>query len=188
MRGSRTLALPFVFRAAFPVRSGTTALTIEREVQEGYRPSCKLKQEPAVMIPVTRRIVLEDEEIEESFIRASGPGGQNVNKVSTAVQIRFDARRSPGLPDDVFERLVRIAGKRMTRDGVIIITAQRYRSQERNREDAIARLVEMIQEAAVRPAVRRETRPTYGSKQRRLAAKAKKSQVKSLRQSKPGLD
>jgi len=140
------------------------------------------------MIPVTRRIVLQDEEVEESFIRASGPGGQNVNKVSTAVQIRFNAMASPSLPDDVRERLVRIAGKRMTREGVIVITAQRFRSQERNREDAVERLVEMIREATVRPVVRRETKPTYGSKQRRLESKTKRGQVKSLRRSKPGFD
>jgi ribosome-associated protein len=133
------------------------------------------------MIPVTRRISLDEREIEESFIRSSGPGGQNVNKVETAVQIRFDVRQSPSLPDDVRVRLEKLAGSRLTLDGVLIITAQRFRSQERNRADAVDRLVELIREAAVPPIKRRPTKPTKGSKERRLEAKGRRSEIKNMR-------
>ena len=111
------------------------------------------------MIPVTANIVLDESEITESFVRASGPGGQNVNKVSSAVQLRFDARRSPSLPADVRSRLESLAGSRLTRDGVIIITAQRHRAQARNREDALARLLDLIRRAAHPPLKRRATKP-----------------------------
>ena len=133
------------------------------------------------MIPVTRRIALDEREIEESFIRSSGPGGQNVNKVETAVQIRFDVRQSPSLPEDVRVRLEKLAGSRLTLDGVLIITAQRFRSQERNRADAVDRLVELIREAAVPPIKRRPTKPTKGSKERRLEAKGRRSEIKNMR-------
>src|SRR5882757_20094 len=112
------------------------------------------------MIRITDQISIDESELEESFVRSSGPGGQNVNKLSTAVQLRFDVRHSPSLPNDVSIRLQRLAGKRLTRDGVLIITAQQHRTQERNRQDARDRLVALIQEAAVRPIVRRPTKPT----------------------------
>ncbi|CAD5259286.1 conserved hypothetical protein [Bosea sp. 62] len=139
------------------------------------------------MIQVTPSIAIDDSEIEESFVRASGPGGQNVNKVSTAVELRFDARRSASLPNDVALRLMKLAGSRLTQDGVIVIMAQEHRSQSRNREEALARLVELIRQAEVRPKVRRVTKPTKASKERRLASKEKRSSVKSTR-GKPRFD
>ena len=138
------------------------------------------------MIQITHRISLDEKEIEESFVRSSGPGGQNVNKVESAVQLRFDARRSPSLPDDVSVRLQKLAGSRLTLDGVIVIIAQTHRSQERNRADALDRLVALIREAAKPPPPkRRPTKPTKGSKERRLEGKAKRSDTKKLRSERP---
>ncbi len=136
------------------------------------------------MIRVTDRIHLDESELEESFIRASGPGGQNVNKVSSAVQLRFDARGSRSLPNDVAIRLQRLAGSRLTNEGVIVITANRHRSQEMNRDDARARLIEMIVEAANPPPPRRATKPTKASKKRRLDSKVKRGFIKKMRSSK----
>lgn len=133
------------------------------------------------MIQVTDRIQLDESELRESFIRASGPGGQNVNKVSSAVQLRFDARGSRSLPNDVAIRLQRLAGSRLTNEGVIVITANRHRSQEMNRDDARARLFEMIREAANPPPPRRATKPTKASKTRRLDSKVRRGHIKKMR-------
>jgi ribosome-associated protein len=133
------------------------------------------------MIRVTERISIDERELEERFVRASGPGGQNVNKVSSAVQLRFDVRRSPSLSAEVRLRLERLAGRRLTHDGVLVIMAQRHRTQERNRQDALDRLTELIREASVAPKPRRPTRPTRGSKERRLATKKNRSTIKNLR-------
>ncbi len=140
------------------------------------------------MIRITPAIALDESEISESFVRASGPGGQNVNKLATAVQLRFDVRRSPSLPDDVRARLERLAGRRLTQDGVLVLTAQRHRTQERNRQDALERLIDLIREASVRPVPRRATRPTLASKRRRLDTKKRRGLVKTLRRSGPGAD
>jgi ribosome-associated protein len=140
------------------------------------------------MIPVTANIALDDREIAEFFIRASGPGGQNVNKVASAVQLRFDARRSPSLPPEVRARLERLAGSRLTRDGVIVITAQRHRAQARNRDDALARLLDLIRRAAAAPVKRRPTKPGAAARERRIEKKKRRGGIKRLRQAKPSFD
>jgi ribosome-associated protein len=140
------------------------------------------------MIRVTDQISLEESELEESFVRSSGPGGQNVNKLSTAVQLRFDVRQSPSLPNDVAVRLMRLAGRRLTKEGVLVIIAQSHRTQERNRADARERLIALIQEAAVKPIPRRTTRPPRASKQKRLEGKKRRSVIKRHRQSKPSFE
>lgn len=133
------------------------------------------------MIRITRDITIDEDDLEIAFVRASGPGGQNVNKLSTAAQLRYEVARA-ALAPDIEMRLKRIAGRRLTKDGVIVIEAQQYRTQERNKQDAIDRLVEMIREASVRPIPRKATKPTFGSKQRRLEGKKLRSNVKKMRQ------
>lgn len=140
------------------------------------------------MIEITDHISIDPHEIEESFIRASGPGGQNVNKVSSAVQIRFDLRHSPSLPDDVRSRAERLAGRKLTKEGVVVITAARFRAQERNRDDALDRLVDLLRRAATPPTPRKPTRTPRAVKRRRLEDKTRRGVTKKLRSVRPGED
>jgi ribosome-associated protein len=140
------------------------------------------------MIRITPGISIEEHEVEESFVRASGPGGQNVNKLATAVQLRFNVRGSPSLTDDVRARLEGLAGSRLTRDGFLVITAQRHRTQGRNREDALERLIDLIRRAAIAPRVRRATRPSKAERERRVEAKKHRAGLKRMRRVKPALE
>jgi len=140
------------------------------------------------MIRVTAHIDIDEREIGEQFVRASGPGGQNVNKLSTAVQLRFDVRHSPSLPGGVRARLERLSGSRLTRDGVLVIIAQRHRTQARNRQDALDRLIDLIRRAAVEPIKRRPTRPTKASRERRIEGKKRRAGIKHLRRVKPSFE
>jgi ribosome-associated protein len=140
------------------------------------------------MIRITDSIAIDEREIEESFVRSTGPGGQNVNKLATAVQLRFDVRHSPSLLPAVRARLERLAGRRLTNEGVLLITAQRHRTQERNRQEARERLVDLIRRAAEPPKPRHATRPTVASKRRRLDTKTRRSRLKRLRGAKPTED
>ncbi len=142
---------------------------------------CDVLAHLLIMIPINADIAIQEDEIEERFIHGSGPGGQNVNKVAACVQLRFDVRHSPSLPGPVRARLERLAGRRLSRDGVLVITARRYRSQERNRQVALERLVDLVRRAAVAPVRRRPTKPTAGSRHRRLEAKGRRAKIKRLR-------
>ena len=140
------------------------------------------------MIRINDRISIDETELEEQFVRSSGPGGQNVNKVSTAVELRFDVARSAALTPPIRQRLVRLAGNRLTKDGVLIIRAERFRTQEQNRADARERLAEMVRNAAVSPKFRVKTKPSKGAKERRIRTKVKRGAIKKLRREKPSHD
>ena len=185
----------FEFRA-IPAPGGTHLAcfgedVLDSEIPSIFRPPCRapsghisrrrgFNSPVNAMLRVSRDLSIDENDIDIGFVRASGPGGQNVNKLSTAAQLRFDTRKIT-LPDDASLRLTRLAGQRMTKDGVIVIHAQRFRTQERNRADAIDRLLELLREAMVRPVPRRATKPTFGSKQRRLEGKKRRSDVKAKR-------
>jgi ribosome-associated protein len=140
------------------------------------------------MIRINPLIAIDPRELSETFVRASGPGGQNVNKVATAVELRFDVARSPSLPDDVRQRLMRLAGRRLTKEGVLVIEADRFRTQEMNRDDALDRLVALIRQAAIRPKKRIATKPSKASRERRLKEKKGRSAVKAARSTRPDHD
>jgi ribosome-associated protein len=135
------------------------------------------------MLEITPALIIDERELQLEFVRSSGPGGQNVNKVATAVQLRFDVHAS-SLPDEVKNRLISIAGKRTTNEGVLVIDARKFRTQEQNRDDAIQRFVEMVRKAAVKPKPRRRTKPTQASKEKRLRAKKERGEIKKIRQNK----
>ncbi|MCF6157242.1 MAG: aminoacyl-tRNA hydrolase [wastewater metagenome] len=137
------------------------------------------------MIYITRNIVIDEREIQLDFIRSPGPGGQNVNKVATSVQLRFDVKNSSSLPEDIRNRLTQSAGKKITKDGILIIRAQRFRSQEKNRQDAVDRLINLIRKAAEKPKHRRRTQPTIAAKKRQLETKYHRSKIKKIRRSIP---
>ncbi len=141
-----------------------------------------------LLIRITRSLAIDEREVVTSFVRSSGPGGQNVNKVATAAQLRFDIRHSPSLPEGVRERLLRLAGRRVTSRGVLIIDARRYRSQERNRQDALERFIALVRKAAESPQTRRPTGPTAASRERRLDSKRRQGATKKMRQARRSPD